>query len=51
MLRNCTLSKEAGKNRAELRLSYEGTGKLLVLQHTEYKEIELVELYFSGTSL
>jgi hypothetical protein len=48
MLSNCS---GAGRNRAELRLSYEGTGKLSVLQETEYKEIELVELYFAGSSL
>lgn len=48
MLGNC---RGEGGNRAELRLSFEGTGKLTVVQATEYKEIELVELYFSGSSL
>ena len=36
MFRNC-LGGGEGKNRAELRLSFEGTGKLLVVQDTEYK--------------
>lgn len=50
MLKNCLPGGES-RNRAELNLSYEGTGRLTVLQDTEYKEIELVELHFSGSSL
>lgn len=49
MLKNC--GNGEGKNSVELRLSYEGSGKFVVLQHTEYKEIELIDLYFTANSL
>jgi hypothetical protein len=49
MLKNCANGE--GQNTAELRLSYEGTGKLIVLQRTEYKQIELIDLYFAANSL
>jgi hypothetical protein len=51
MFRNCRTEVGEGKNRACLKLTHEGTGRLLILQHTEYKEIELAELPFSGNSL
>lgn len=49
MLRNCGSGE--GQNSAELQLSFEGTGRLVVRQHTEYKEIELAELHFTTNSL
>jgi hypothetical protein len=36
---------------AELRLSFEGTGKFCILQNTEYKQIELIELFFTANNL
>lgn len=42
MLRNCAENGGEGKNQAELRLSYEGTGKMVITQQTEYKAIELL---------
>ena len=51
MLKNCIGQSIEGRNSACLRLTYEGTGRLIIAQHTEYKEIELVELHFSGSSL
>jgi len=42
MLKNCTENGGEGKNQAELRLSFEGTGKMVISQQTEYKAIELL---------
>jgi hypothetical protein len=50
MVKNC-IGQGEGKNRAELHLSFEGTGRFLLLQHTEYKQIELIELYVAKNSI
>ena len=49
MLGNCGAG-ESG-NIAELRLSHEGGGRLVVVQRTEYKAIELLDLFFMGNSI
>jgi hypothetical protein len=43
--------KYRSSNNAEFHLSYEGTGKVFILHDTEYKQIELLELFFTGTNL
>ena len=49
MLGNC--SGVDGGNVAELRLSHEGGGRLVVIQRTEYKAIELLDLFFMGNTI
>jgi hypothetical protein len=34
-----------------LNLSYEGTGKLQIIQRTEYKDLELLDLFFTRSSI